>query len=332
MLSSVGLPLSPSLGLAFLRKKQKLPQTNLWKNLMKGKRPLNFKHLRYFAEVARRGSVSAAARALFLTPQTVSGQLQELESAIGQPLFDRVGRRMVLTHAGETAMDYAKAIFALGEELRTVLQGGARARSVTLRVGITDSVAKLQTLSILRPVIDSHRHQLELICQEGAYADLLGRVGAGELDMVLSDSPVPLSLARSLHTLALAETGVSFIAAPTLHGKLKGSFPKNLDQAPFLSGSGTALTQSLDAWFTRQGINPRIVARIEDSALLKALAQDGMGFAAVPTQIEQEVKKQYTMKVIGRAPDVRLALFLVRPRGRRVHPLLAEIEQGVVGS
>lgn len=294
---------------------------------MKTKRPLNLKHLRYFAEVARRGSVTAAAKALFLTPQTVSGQLQELESAIGQPLFDRVGRRMVLTHAGETALDYAKAIFALGEELKSVLQGGARARSVTLRVGIADSVAKLQTLSTLQPVIARHRNELELVCQEGSYADLLGRVGAGELDMVLSDSPVPLGLERSLHTMVLAETGVTFVAAPSVCGKLKGTFPKNLDQAPFLSGSGTALTQSLESWFTRQGVRPRIVARIEDSALLKSLAQGGLGIAAVPTQIEHEVEKQYHMKIIGRAPEMRMALFLVRPRGRRVHPLVAEVEQ-----
>lgn len=294
---------------------------------MNGRRPLNLKHLRYFAEVARRGSVTAAAKALFVTPQTVSGQLQELESAIGQPLFDRVGRRMVLTHAGETALDYAKAIFALGEELRTVLQGSARARSITLRIGIADSVAKLQTMSTLQPVIERHRNELELVCQEGPYADLLGRVGAGELDMVLSDNPVPLSLARSLHTMVIAETGVSFVAASPVCGRLKGTFPKNLDQAPFLTGAGTALTQSLESWFTRQGIQPRIVARIEDSALLKSLAQGGLGIAAVPTQIEHEVVKQYRLRIIGRAPEVRMALFLSRLRGRRVHPLVAEIEQ-----
>lgn len=293
-------------------------------------RPLNLKHLRYFAEVARRGSVSAAARALYLTPQTVSSQIQELEAAIGQPLFDRVGRRMLLTHAGETALDYAKAIFALGEELKTVLQGKTRARSVVLRVGIADSVAKLQTISTLQPVIDRHRQQLDLVCQEGAYADLLGRVGAGELDMVLSDNPLPPSLARSLHALVITETGVSFMAAPSLAARLKGSFPGNLDQAPFLAGSstGSALTQSLESWFARQQVRPHVVGRIDDSALLKGLAQGGFGVAAVPTSIEKEVARQYRMKVLGRAPELRLPIYLVRARGRRPHPLVAELEQG----
>jgi LysR family transcriptional activator of nhaA len=299
---------------------------------MKSTRALNLKHLRYFAEVARRGSVSAAARALYLTPQTVSSQVHELESAIGQPLFDRVGKRMLLTHAGETALEYAKAIFALGEELRTVLQGSARARSIVLRVGIADSVAKLQTTATLQPVIERHRQELELVCQEGSYADLLGRVGAGELDMVLSDSPVPPSLARSLHVVAIAETGVSFMAAPTLAARLKGAFPRNLDQAPFLASSSAASAhmQSLESWFTRLQVRPHIVGRIDDSALLKGLAQGGLGVAAVPTSIEEEVARQYRMKVLGRAPDLRLPIYLVRARGRRPHPLVAEIEQAAV--
>jgi LysR family transcriptional activator of nhaA len=296
---------------------------------MKSPRPLNLKHLRYFAEVARRGSVSAAARELHLTPQTVSSQIQELESAIGQPLFDRVGKRMLLTHAGETALDYAKAIFALGEELKTVLQGGARARSIVLRVGIADSVAKLQTISTLQPVIERHRRELELVCQEGSYADLLGRVGAGELDMVLSDSPVPPSLARSLHTTAIAETGVSFMATAELSARVKGDFPANLDGAPLLSGSQAhaALTQSLENWFARQRIRPQIVGRIDDSALLKGLAQAGLGIAVIPSLIENEVAKQYRLKVVGRTADVKVSLLLVRARGLRLHPLVAEIEQ-----
>lgn len=299
---------------------------------MKTRRPLNLKHLRYFAEVARRGSVTAAAQALFVTPQTVSGQLQELESDIGQPLFDRVGRRMLLTHAGETALDYAKAIFALGEELTSVLQGGTRAKAIVLRVGIVDSVAKLQTISTLQPVIERHRNELELVCQEGAYADLLGRVGAGELDMVLTDSPVPPSLARSLHTTCVAETGVSFMVTASLCSRLKGGFPQSLDGAPVLLSlnASSPLTQSLETWFTRHRIRPHIVGRIDDSALLKGLAQSGLGIVVVPTLIEREVARQYRLKTVGRVDEVHVPLLLVRARSRRPHPLVAEIEQSNV--
>jgi LysR family transcriptional activator of nhaA len=178
-------------------------------------------------------------------------------------------------------------------------------------------------------VIERHRQELELVCQEGSYADLLGRVGSGELDMVLSDSPVPPSLARSLHARAITETGVSFMAAPSLAARLKGAFPRNLDHAPLLASSSgaSALMQSLESWFTRLQVRPHIVGRIDDSALLKGLAQGGFGVAAVPTSIEAEVSRQYRMKVLGRVPELRMPIYLVRARGRRPHPLVAEIEQ-----
>jgi LysR family transcriptional activator of nhaA len=295
---------------------------------MSRSRQINLKHLRYFAEVARRGSVSAAARALFVTPQTVSGQIQELEQSVGQPLFDRVGKRLILTTAGHTALDYANAIFALGDELGAVLRSEARARRILLRVGITDSVPKLLTVATLAPLIEKHRDELELTCQEGAYPELLGRAAIGELDMVLGDATAPASLARSLHVMMLAEDGISFLAAPALAARLKGRFPRNLNESPFLSSSGnhSVLGPALDAWFARHDIRPQVVGRIDDSALLKGFAHSGLGIAAVPTAIEDDVASQYGLKVVGRTDEVKQALYLARARVRKAHPLVLELE------
>lgn len=295
---------------------------------------INLKHLRYFAEVARRGSVSAAARALYVTPQTVSGQIQELERSVGQSFFDRVGKRLVLTGAGATALDYANAIFGLGDELAAVLRSEAGARRLTLRIGITESVPKLTTVATLAPLIERYRDQLELTCNEGSYPELLGRVAAGELDMVLGDTAVPASLARSLHVVILAEDGVSFLAAPALAARLKGKFPQKLHDSPFLSSSAThsALSPALDAWFARHKIHPHIVGRFDDSALLKGFAHAGLGIAAVPTAIERDVARQYGLKLVGRTDEVRQALYLARARVRRPHPLVAELEAVAPGS
>jgi LysR family transcriptional activator of nhaA len=295
---------------------------------MKTNRPINLKHLRYFAEVARRGSVTQAARALFVTPQTVSGQVQELERAVGQPLFERIGRRFVLTAAGTTALEYADAIFALNDELGAVLRGAAQPKSVVLKVGVTDSVPKLLTTTLLDALVTKHRDSLVLDCRESSYAELLGQVGAGELDLVLADAPVPASLARSLHTKIVADAGVSFVAAPALAARLSGGFPKNLDGAPFLYGSppGSLLDQTLEAWFARHDVRPRVVGHIDDSALLKGFAQTGFGVIAVSTSIERQVARQYRLKRIGRTEEIRQQVFLIRARARRVHPLVAEVE------
>jgi LysR family transcriptional activator of nhaA len=295
---------------------------------MTTRRSLNLKHLRYFVEVARRGSVAAAAKTLFVAPQTVSAQVQELADSVGQPLFERVGRRLVLTTAGQTALDYANAIFALSDELAAVLRGGARPKTILLRVGATDSVPKLLTVALLQRVIDNHRAELELDCREGTYAELLGRLASGQLDVVVAESAVPANLTRSLHATAVAHSGMSFVAGSALAKRLRDGFPGSLDEAPFLSGStpSSLLGQALEAWFARHNVRPRVVGHVDDSALLKGFASNGLGFIAVPTSIERDVEQQYGLRALGSTTEVAQSVFVIRARGRRVHPLVAEIE------
>jgi LysR family transcriptional regulator, transcriptional activator of nhaA len=294
---------------------------------------VNLKHLRYFAEIARRGSITAASRALHLAPQTLSTQLLQLEAAIGQPLFERAGRRLLLTPQGSTALEYANSIFALGDELDQVLKGRVRPRQQVLRVGVMDSVPKLLTLHVLQPMLERHRDQLELNCVEASQPDLLGRMVVGDLDMVLTDAPAPANLSRTLHSSVVASSGTSFVAARPLASRLARRFPHSLDGAPFLAGSapGSMLGQALELWFSRQGLRPRIAGHVDDSALLKAFAQEGLGVIAVPSSIEADVLQHYRLGLAGRTDEVRYTLLLIRARGRRTHPLVGEIETRFAG-
>jgi LysR family transcriptional regulator, transcriptional activator of nhaA len=289
---------------------------------------MNLKHLRYFTEIARRGSITAASRALHLAPQTLSTQLLVLEEAVGQRLFERVGRRLVLTPQGAVALEYANAIFALGDELDAVLKGNIRPRHLKLRVGAMESVPKLLTLSILQPLIDRHRANLELTCSEGTPAELLGRMATGELDMLLADAPVPANLTRGLLGREVATSGISFVAKKTTAARLARSFPASLNDAPFVWGSapGSLIGQALQSWFSRHGLQPRAAGRVDDSALLKGFAQAGLGVVAVPTSIEAEVVQHYRLGVVGRTEEVRQTVYLIRTRSRQVHPLVAELE------
>ena len=88
-------------------------------------RHLNYNHLLYFWTVAREGSIARASEVLFLTPQTISGQLKLLEESIGKPLFVRVGRRLVLSDTGQIVNQYADEIFSLGAELAQRMKGTA---------------------------------------------------------------------------------------------------------------------------------------------------------------------------------------------------------------
>jgi LysR family transcriptional activator of nhaA len=293
---------------------------------------INLKHLHYFHEVAREGSLTAAARRLHLAPQTLSSQVRELERSLGRTLLERTGRRLVLTPDGEVARDYAESIFALGTELRRVMAGRAEPRRLGLRLGVTDSVPKLLTARVLAPLLERHRDRLELDCVEGTSAGLLGRLAAHQLDAVLADQPVPPYLARSMRGRLLLKSGLSFVAAPHVCLTLSGDFPACLEGAPLIAGSADSpLSIAIDAWLAERGVTPRVVARCDDSALIKVLAQRGLGIACVATAIESDVATQFGLQRVGRAPELKEPLYLISPAGRHVHPLLEEIEAGIVG-
>jgi LysR family transcriptional activator of nhaA len=289
---------------------------------------INLKHLHYFHEVAREGSLTAAARRLHLAPQTLSSQVRELEKSLGRTLLERSGRRL----DGEVARDYAESIFALGTELRRVMAGRAEPRRLALRLGVTDSVPKLLTARVLAPLLERHRDRIELDCTEGTLTVLLGRLAAHQLDAVLADQPIPPNLARSMRGRRLLKSGLSLVAAPQVRLALSGDFPACLDGAPLIAGSAESpLSIALDAWLAERGLTPRVVARCDDSALIKVLAQRGIGIACVPTVIESDVAAQFGLQHVGRVPGLSEPLYLIRPAGRHVHPLLDEIEAGAAG-
>jgi LysR family transcriptional activator of nhaA len=300
---------------------------------MPASRRLNFKHLRYFLEIAQRGSVTAAAKALNVAPQTVSAQLLELEAATGQSLFERTGRGLTLTAAGQIAQDYATTIFAMGEELADVLTAGAQPHRQSLRIGVTDSVPKLLAVAVLEPVLKKHRERVELICREGPLAELAGLASARELDAVLADAPMSPTLAGSLQARLLMTSGLSFMAAKTLARSLPRHFPGCLDNAPLLAGSSATspLAQALDTWLMEKNIQVRIAGRFEDTALMKDFAEKGFGVIAVPTSIERQVARQFDLVVLGRTTDVKHSVFLMRPRRHRAHALVTDIEQQFAG-
>ena len=85
---------------------------------------LNLHHLLYFRAVAREGGVARAAERLRVSPATVSAQVKQLEGKLGDALFLRTRRRLVLTDLGHTVLRYADGIFDLGEELKAAVRHG----------------------------------------------------------------------------------------------------------------------------------------------------------------------------------------------------------------
>ena len=289
---------------------------------------LNYHHLLYFHTVAREGSVVRAAQLLHLTQPTVSGQIKTLEDALGERLFDRVGRRLVLTDVGRLVYRYAEEIFSLGRELMDVLNDRPSGRPFRLVVGVADVMPKLIVQLLLEPAL-ALPEGVHLVCREDKTDRLLAALALHELDVVLSDSPMAPGLGVKAFSHLLGESGVTFLARKPLAGKLARQFPASLDQAPMLLPTeNTALRRSLDAWFDAQGITPRVGAEFEDSALLKVFGERGLGVFPVPSVVEAEVCRQHGVAVVGRATGLVERFYAISLEKKLKHPAVVAISDG----
>ena len=213
---------------------------------------LNFNHLYYFWRVVRDGSIQRASHRLGLTQPTISAQLKDLERSLGEKLFTRPGRKLELTEAGRMAVRYADDIFSLGQDFLGTLKGRPSGRPLNLVAGIADALPKMIAHRLLEFAMEIPK-PVHLICIEGKPRRLLADLAVHALDVVLADTPVPPTLKIRAHSHLLGESGISFLAPPQLARKLTRSFPKSLNNAPFLlPAHNTTLRQSLEFWFDQQ--------------------------------------------------------------------------------
>jgi len=287
--------------------------------------PLNYHHLRLFWEVARAGSLRAAASRLHLSLPTISAQIKALETSLDEQLFDRTGRGLKLTVQGRLVMECAAEIFSLGTEMVRSLHGQGSARSLRLNIGITDSLPKLVAWRLIRPAVKAFPN-LQLSCAEGHAQELLGSLASGRLDVVLSDEAAPSSMPVKAFNHLLGESPVVFCAAPVLAKKLSKNFPDSLKDAPaLLPASRTAWRHELDRWFDSHRISPRVVAEFDDAALMKTAAADGLGLTPIAAAVLDEAVERYGLQPIGRPVRCGFSCFLITLERAMRHPALAVI-------
>ena len=283
-------------------------------------RHLNYNHLQYFWAVAREGSIARASESLHLTPQTISGQLKLLDDAVGQPLFNRVGRRLVLSDMGRVVYEYADEIFSVGSELASVVRGEHMTGPRTLGVGIVSSMPKLIAERIVAPAMMAAQ-PIRVRCHESSLEQLLSELAVHKLDIVLSDQRVPDGLGIKAYNHRLGLSGMSFFAQRKLARRYRAKFPESLNNSPMLLPSQhSALRRRLDDWFENHGLSPRIVGEFDDSALLKAFGEAGAGLFAAPTVIEAEIGRMYRMAVVGRTDDIEEHFYAISAERRLKHP------------
>jgi LysR family transcriptional activator of nhaA len=290
---------------------------------------LNYHHLRYFRLIARDLNLTRAAKRLHLSAPALSLQLRQLEESLGHRLFERRRTGLVLTEAGRIALDYAEAIGRAGDELLDVMQHRPRVGRQVLRIGAVATLSRNFQLEFLLPVL--HRPDVEVVLRSGGFPELLMMLHSHQVDLVLSNQSARRDAETHWHSHRLEEQPVSLVGTPSWKRR-RLRFPDGMKDIPvILPSQESNMRAGFDRLLASAGVRPRIVAEVDDMAMIRLLAREGEALALVPPVVVQSEIKEGVLVETHRIPQIRETFYAVTPSRRFPNPLVAELVQRKVG-
>ncbi|EKO3943538.1 transcriptional activator NhaR [Vibrio fluvialis] len=283
---------------------------------------LNYNHLYYFWMVCKQGSVTKAADTLFLTPQTVTGQIKALEDRMAGKLTKRNGRSIEPTELGQLVFKYADRMFGLSYEMLDIVNYSQR-NNVLFDVGVADALSKRLVSKILMTTVPDD-NSIHLRCFESTHEMLLEQLSQHKLDMILSDCPVDSSQSPGLFSKKLGESHMGFFSSGHVE---KGRYPAVLEEHKLLiPGSRTAMGRKVRQWFDRQGIQPNILGEFDDAALMKAFARyhPDVIFMA-PLLYMNEMEQDLSLQLISRIEEIKEEYYVIFAERMIQHPAVKNV-------
>lgn len=286
-------------------------------------RNLNFNHLRYFWAVAHEGSLTRAAAHMNLSQSAISVQIQKLEHQMGHALFERAGKKLLLTEAGQIALDYADTVFKAGDELISTMRGRPLVGRQVLKVGALTTLSRNFQLEFLRPLVG--RADVELIVRSGNLRELLAQLEAHAVDVVLANSAAPRDARSLLQNYLLNEQRVSLVGRPRPDQR-KFRFPEDLRTEPLLlPGLDSDIRVAFDRILELAGIKPTILAEVDDMAMLRLLAREREGVTLVPPIVVRDELASAILVEHCAIPEVTERFYAIVQKRRFPNRLLVEL-------
>jgi len=272
---------------------------------------LNYHHLRYFFVVAREGSIAKAGKLLHTSQGAISTQLRLLDRALGQPLFRRQGRGLVMTDIGALVYGYAERIFGLGRELLDSVRDRPSAGPPRVQVGIADVVPKDLAFRLLEPLVTGPE-RARVTVHEDRYERLLAQLAVFEVDLVIADAPIGAGRAvKAFHHL-LGTSAIGVFGRATRARGLAASFPQSLQGQRFvLPLDDSELRRDFDAWLRDAGVAVEVVAEVEDDALARAFATAGHALMLAPTVLANDLVRTRGLVKVADVPGVTARYYAV---------------------
>ena len=236
-----------------------------------------------FLHIAELHSFSQAARELGYSQSAVSAQVAQLEAELETPLFDRVGKTVRLTDAGQTFLAYARSLLATAEQAKAALQP-ARQVNGTLRVALADSVCSTFLPDLLQRY-HARYPQVELVLRTATADAMLQMLGSNQIDLAYTlDQP----LVQPSLVLAVDQPEPICVVAPAGHPlaqKETVSLQELAQQEFLLTERGMSYRDALDQCMAAHHLAVKPYLELGSASLLCQMVELGMGLSFLPEYI-----------------------------------------------
>ena len=261
---------------------------------------MNLKQIEAFVQVARTGSVSAAAARLNATQPAIFMRLRELERSMEADLLDRSLRTIRLTPVGRAFLDHAERIHAMTEEALAEF-GTARAVTGHIRLGVTETVA-LTWLPDLVGRINARFPEVVVELGVDLTEGVWNRLNHGDLEVALLPGPVG---GPNLECRSLGFIRYDWMASPSLNIPDRKLTPVDLAAWPIITlGRESNLHDIIEAWFRQHGARPRRIDVCNSLGVVASLTMADLGIAMLPPSIYAGEQRLKTLETLPRLEEL----------------------------
>jgi DNA-binding transcriptional LysR family regulator len=277
---------------------------------------MDFGQIEAFVQVSAHNSFSRAAEVLQLTQPSITARIQSLEREVGEELFERGGRGVSLTDAGQAFLPYAERILQTLAEGRDAIEEVRSVQLGSLHLGSAMTICTYVLPNILHAFRARH-----------AGVDVTIRTGRSEqvLAMVQSDE-VQVGIVRSLshpdvETVHLYDDEIVLTAYPehpfAAHGA--ATIEEAAGEPIVLFDRGSSYFGLIHSFFRQAGVVPNVAMELDSLEATKRMVEEGLGIALVPlATIERELESGILVKVeISNAPPLKRPISLIYKRHRK---------------
>lgn len=284
---------------------------------------LNYHHLLYFSVIAKEGSIARASERLLIGQSALSSQLKQLEESLGQKLFERKNRSLVITEAGKIALEYAEEIFKKGEEFIQVFNNKSLAYKSHYRIGVADSLPKILACKLVEEA-QKVGDDCFVTLTEGTPKELLEKLNGHKIDIILSNSS-SVSSSRDIFSRSAGKAKVGVYGAKK-YAKYSQGFPYSISGLPLiLPTKHSKLRYDIEHIFQELHIQYDLVAEVQDSSVKKLMCEHGKALILIPEFAAKPLVKSERLFKIGRVPQLVEEYWLISQKRTINNPITDEL-------